>query len=76
MNVLRGVIQDENEHDGGAHDHHDGSGGDSYQACILLCKKYHTIYNPLHLIHHHHDHSHPEYPQAKHPLGTESARKK
>lgn len=26
--------------------------------------------------HHDHDHAHPEYPQAKHPLGPESARKK
>ncbi len=26
--------------------------------------------------HHHHDHVHAEYPQAKHPLGPESARKK
>ena len=52
MDVLLEDIQDENDHDGGAHDYHhdDGGGGDSYQACILLCKKYHTTYNPLHLI--------------------------
>jgi hypothetical protein len=49
MDVLLEDIQDESGHDGGAHDHRGGD-GDSYQACILLCKKYHTTYNPLHLI--------------------------
>lgn len=73
-----------------SHHHHvEGQGANAPGATVEtcdLCDTFCTGACRLDMDHHHHDHAHshehthdhvhPEYPQAKHPLGPESVRKK